>query len=78
MKFATFMASGAGRTLRAVVGVLLVWWGFMMAGVVSYAVIAFGIIAIASGLFNFCLIAPFLGVPFMGKDLKGTPTETPT
>lgn len=70
MKFAKFMSSGAGRALRAIVGALLVWWGITMATTVGYVVAALGLVAIASGVFNFCLIAPLLSAPFWGKDIK--------
>ncbi len=70
MKFAKFMSGSAGRSLRAIVGALLVWWGVTMGTTVGYAVAIFGLVAIASGVFNFCLIAPLLSAPFWGKDIK--------
>lgn len=70
MKLAKFMASGTGRALRAIVGAILIWWGLGMGSSVGYGVAVFGVVAIAAGLVNFCLIAPLIGAPFRGKDAK--------
>jgi hypothetical protein len=43
---------------------------------VGYGVAAFGVVAILSGLVNFCLIAPLLGAPLMGKDVKDSPSDS--
>jgi len=69
MAFARFMASFWGRALRVIVGAIIIWWGLTLAGVAEWIAIVVGSIFVLVGLFNVCLIAPFLGVPFRGKDL---------
>lgn len=71
MGFAKFMASGLGRLFRMAVGLALVLYGVFGAhGVLEYVLSLVGVVAFAAGLFNFCVIAPLLGVPFRGADLK--------
>lgn len=71
MGFAKFMASGAGRLLRMIAGLVLIVCGLLAThGTLEVVLGLLGIVAFAAGLFNFCLIAPFLGVPFLGKNLK--------
>jgi hypothetical protein len=71
MAFARFMASPAGRLLRIVVGVALVFYGFQgLGGGWGIALAAFGAIAVIAGVFNLCLIAGLLGAPFRGRNLQ--------
>jgi hypothetical protein len=71
MAFARFMASPAGRLLRIVFGVALVFYGFQGLGgsVWGIALAAFGTVAVIAGVFNLCLIAGLLGAPFRGRDV---------
>ena len=71
MGFARFMASPAGRILRIVAGVALVFYGFNGMGGSAWgiAVAAFGATAVIAGVFNLCLIAALLGAPFRGRDV---------
>lgn len=68
MKFARFMATNAGRTLRVVAGTVLALAGLLLLpwGLIATAV---GAAVVVAGLTNRCLIAPLLGVPFRGADL---------
>lgn len=70
MQLAKFMASGAGRGLRIVVGAGLVWWGLGLNSTGGSIAIAIGVVAILAGVLNFCLIGPVIGAPFWGKDAK--------
>ncbi len=71
MGFARFMATGLGRLLRMVVGLALVLYGVFGAhGALEYVLSLVGVVVFAAGLFNFCTIAPLIGVPFRGADLK--------
>ena len=72
MAFARFMASPAGRLLRIVLGVALVFYGFQGLGGSGWgiALAAFGTMAVISGTFNLCIIAGLLGAPFRGRDLQ--------
>uniref|UniRef100_A0A7C5RUJ2 DUF2892 domain-containing protein n=1 Tax=Thermomicrobium roseum TaxID=500 RepID=A0A7C5RUJ2_THERO len=70
--FIRFMASGAGRILRIVLGVILILIGvFVLPAPWSWIVEAIGLIPIAAGVFDFCLLGPLLGVGFWGRDIRG-------
>jgi hypothetical protein len=71
MGFARFMASPAGRVMRIVLGVALVFYGFQGMGGSGWgiALAAFGTIAVIAGVFNLCLIAGLLGAPFRGREV---------
>jgi hypothetical protein len=71
MGFARFMASPAGRVMRIVLGVALVFYGFQGMGGSGWgiALAAFGAIAVIAGVFNLCLIAGLLGAPFRGREV---------
>ena len=57
MEFVKFMSSNTGRLLRVVVGVALVVLGFSLGGS-GLIWIAVGLVPIAAGVGNFCLLAP--------------------
>lgn len=65
MSFAKFMATAPGRALRIVLGLALIYWGWLF-GATLLAVA--GLVPIAAGAFNWCLIAPLIGAPFRGAD----------
>ncbi len=65
MSFAKFMATAPGRALRIVLGLALIYWGWLF-GATLLAVA--GLVPIAAGAFNCCLIAPLIGAPFRGAD----------
>lgn len=65
------MSTNAGRAARIVVGLIFVavgwgivggWWGALI-GVV-------GLVPIAAGLMNVCLVAPLFGQPLRASDLQ--------
>lgn len=67
--FASFMASAAGRGIRIVAGIALIAWGiFGMAGSTGYIVAAIGLLPLATGILNICIIAPIFGGPLKGSD----------
>ena len=69
--FGQFMASGSGRMLRAVVGIVLIWVGYaVLTGVVGWVVAVIGLIPLLAGLFDFCLVSVLMGGPFAGKDIR--------
>ncbi len=71
MGFAKFMATGLGRLLRMVVGLVLVLYAvFAAQGALEYVLGIVGVVAFAAGLFNFCVVAPLIGAPFRGAALK--------
>jgi nicotinamide mononucleotide (NMN) deamidase PncC len=70
MGFAKFMASGAGRALRAVAGIALIVVGAVLGGG-WWALSAVGLVFVAVGVFDVCLLAPLFGQPLSGKEVRG-------
>ena len=70
MSFAAFMAGPVGRIARIVAGIVLVALGIGLGGA-WLVLVAVGLVFIAVGAFNICLIAPFIGAPFSGKAAHG-------
>ncbi len=69
--FVRFMASAAGRGLRIVAGLGLIGWGYTMRDQTSGAVLMLvGLLPLAAGIFDFCLLAPLFGAPFSGKKIR--------
>lgn len=66
MSFARFMSSATGRVVRAVAGLALIIWG-IAAGIPALVIV--GLVPLAAGVFNVCLLAPLLKAPFSGKAL---------
>ncbi|CAN5916374.1 hypothetical protein BH11GEM2_BH11GEM2_19920 [soil metagenome] len=71
LAFARFMASTTGRAVRIVAGVALIAWGWShhesMTGIIVMVV---GLVPLLAGVFNVCLIAPVIGAPFSGKQVR--------
>ncbi|HZX41820.1 MAG TPA: DUF2892 domain-containing protein [Myxococcaceae bacterium] len=73
MGFAGWMATPLGRGLRVVVGAVLIYVGLsVVQGVAGTILAAVGVVPIATGLLNVCLIGPLIGAP-----LKGSPGTLP-
>ena len=70
MGFASFMASPAGRLIRIVAGAMLVVLSLLLVGPVGWIPMIIGLVAIAAGAGNFCLLAPLMGAPFKGADAR--------
>jgi hypothetical protein len=77
------MSQPIGRIIRSVLGLVLIALAFFMVGgtvgtVVGIVIGIIGLVLIAAGTFNFCVVAPFVGGYFDGrKNLEGTPPTTP-
>lgn len=68
MMLAKFMAGFVGRAIRVILGLVMIAVGlFAVQGTAGIILAVVGILPVAAGVFNFCAIAPILGVPFMGK-----------
>jgi hypothetical protein len=68
--FARFINSPAGRITRIVVGLGLTAWGYAQrAGTGGIVLIVVGLIPLAAGLFNLCLISALLGGPIRGSEV---------
>ena len=67
MAFVNFMLSIAGRLLRVVAGVVIIWLALhFLQTPWSYVVAAIGLVPIAAGLLNFCLLGPLFRVDLWG------------
>jgi len=78
MKFAKWMATPFGRILRIVLGAVVVWIGLgPVGGTAGWIIAAVGVLPMLAGLYNVCLIAPLLRVPFRGRDLEGRGKSPP-
>lgn len=74
MTFARFMSEPIGRIIRAVAGVVLIAVGIVIGGTTGLVVGIIGLVPLAAGVFNFCLIGPLVGGYFSGrKNLEGPP-----
>ena len=72
MGFVGFMGSTAGRAARIVVGVVLIVVGLVVVGGtggVDLAVV--GLVPLAAGVFDFCLLGPLFGVGVRGGSRAG-------
>ena len=68
---AQFLASGAGRALRSVAGLALIWWGFShRADAIGTLVMFLGVVPLAAGVFDFCLLSRVLGGPLSGAAIR--------
>jgi uncharacterized membrane protein len=66
--FAEWMATPLGRGLRVVFGAALILVGLRVVQGVAGTVIALaGILPIATGILNICLLGPLLGAPLKGS-----------
>lgn len=68
MGLAVFMASPTGRIARIIAGVVLIVLGFVVGGAAGWILGIVGLVPIAAGAGNMCLLAPILGAPFKGSD----------
>ena len=66
-RFAQFINSPTGRLARLVAGVGLVAWGYTQRGTGTGLVfVAVGLVPLAAGTLNLCLISALLGGPISG------------
>ena len=69
MAFVEFLASKAGRWTRAVAGLVLIVIGVMLGGG-WWALAVIGLVPLAAGVFDFCLLAPLMRRPLRGRDFR--------
>jgi len=71
MGFASFMASGFGRGLRIVAGVVLLAVGLRVVGGTEGAIIAIvALVPLLAGIFDVCVFAPLFRAPFKGSAVR--------
>lgn len=69
MPFLNFLGSQAGRVVRIGAGVALVAGGLSLGGGwIALAVI--GLLPLAAGIFDFCLLGPLFRLPFAGAAFR--------
>jgi hypothetical protein len=72
--FARFINSPAGRAFRIIVGLVLIAWGYVHGGSTGVILMVVGLVPLAAGLFDLCVISALLGGPLKGARVgKGTP-----
>lgn len=73
MGFVKFMVTGMGRAVRVVAGVALVVVGLVVMGGTGGLILAVvGLVPLLAGLFDVCVFAPLFGLPFLGKQVRGS------
>ena len=71
--FARFVNSPAGRIARFVVGIGLIVWGYtQLDTAMGFVLIVIGLVPLAAGAFDLCLISALLGGPISGARLRGS------
>ena len=71
MTFARLINSTTGRVLRIVAGIAMILLGiFALGGATGVVVAAVGAIPLAAGVFDVCLLAPILSVPWSGAKIR--------
>ncbi|AIZ65477.1 hypothetical protein PK28_17670 (plasmid) [Hymenobacter sp. DG25B] len=64
-----FIASPAGRWIRVAVGTSLITAGLAQ-GEKGRAMAALGLVPLAAGALDLCLLSPLVGLPFEGEALR--------
>ncbi len=73
MGFARFMSSFPGRALRVIAGLVLIALGLGLVGGTGGIVLAVvGLLPIATGLLNVCLLGPLFGAPLSGREIPAS------
>lgn len=71
MQFSQFMASPAGRIVRIVAGIALIYVGvYVMKNTSGYVLAVVGAVPLLAGVFDFCVFAPLFGMPFSGNAIR--------
>ena len=66
-----FLASSAGRLVRAVAGLILIVVGIaVVSGVWGWILAIIGLVPLLAGVFDRCVFAPLFGLPFVGPSLR--------
>jgi hypothetical protein len=67
-----FIASRNGRIARVVVGIVLIIIGLVIGGILGAIIVVIGVIPVVAGALDVCLVAPLLGKPLKGADLRAS------
>lgn len=66
-----FLGSNFGRFVRFAAGGILISIGYwLLSGFWSWVLIIIGFVPLLAGVFDFCVFAPLVGLPFRGEPLR--------
>lgn len=68
--FVSFISSPAGRSLRVIAGLSIIAAGLAQRNPKGYAVVAAGIVPLAAGALDICVLGPLLGGSFKGQTMR--------
>jgi hypothetical protein len=68
--FGQFMASTAGRVTRGAIGIALIVAGLVVGGVGGWVLGGFGVVLVAAGLFDFCVITGLIDNIWSGREVR--------
>jgi hypothetical protein len=69
--FARFINSPMGRVFRIVVGLALIYWGYTLrAGTGGIILMVVGLVPLAAGAFDLCVVSALLGGPLSGARIR--------
>ena len=66
MKLVDFMTSSTGRLVRVAAGLALIGAGVLVGGGAGWVLGVVGLVPLAAGVFNVCLLAPLFHAPLHG------------
>jgi hypothetical protein len=67
MSFISFMGSGAGRATRILAGGAMIAAGVAIGGTGGIILAIVGVLPLATGILNICLLAPLFGKSLRGQ-----------
>ena len=70
MSVLEFFATPAGRWARAAVGAVLLVLAFVVGGAWAWVLGVLGVVFVAVGALDVCLLAPLFGKPLRGRDFR--------
>lgn len=73
----SFLASANGRIARIVAGIVLIVIAWLVGGTAGWIIGIIGLVPIAAGVFDFCLLAPLMGLPFSGGGIRARKRSGP-
>lgn len=70
MALINFLASTNGRWVRGLLGAVLLVLAFVVGGTVGWVLGLVGVVFVAVGVLDVCLLAPLFGKPLRGRDFR--------
>ena len=72
MQLIKFLASGTGRWVRVIAGIVLIVVGlFVVQNTGGIVLAVIGLVPLLAGILDFCVFAPLFGLSFSGKIIRG-------